>query len=108
MKGPLGQGGLGSRPGPVVIGAPKGLEGLSQGADPSRLRRRFHCSNLRALWGTELAWASMAVPAWTRMLALAYWVLSSATSTSWMRELAAERFSLLTVSWSALKLSRAW
>ena len=36
-----------------------------------------------------LAWANIAVPDCTRMFDFAYWVLSSATSTSMMRELAA-------------------
>ncbi len=49
-----------------------------------------------------LAWANIAVPDCTRMFAFAYSVLSAATSTSMMRELAAVRFSALTLNCSAV------
>ena len=55
-------------------------------------------SKRSTLCGNALAWASIAVPDCTRMFYRAYCVASSATSTSWMRELAAVRFSLLTVN----------
>jgi hypothetical protein len=57
-------------------------------------------SSRRTLLGMALAWANMAVPDWTRMFAFAYCVLSSATSTSMIRELAAVRFSALTLNCS--------
>ena len=58
-----------------------------------RTIRRAQPKRRRADCGLALAWASMAVPAWTRMLYRAKFVLSSATFTSLMRLLAAERLS---------------
>jgi hypothetical protein len=59
-------------------------------------------SRRRTLLGMALACANIAVPDCTRMFDFAYWVLSSATSTSMMRELAAVRFSELTLNCSAV------
>lgn len=61
--------------------------------DGLMLPGKDYWSSFSTVWGTALAWASMDVPDWTRMLALAKRVDSSATSTSRILEMAASRFS---------------
>src|SRR5262245_3823936 len=63
-------------------------------------------SSRKADVGTALAWANMAVPACTRMLYLANCVLSSATSTSLIRLLAAVRLSFNTPNCSLVSVRR--
>jgi len=50
-------------------------------------------SSDRTFWGSWLAWASIAVPAWLRIWFLVMLTVSSAMSTSRMRDSAATRFS---------------
>jgi len=75
------------------------------GPEPSQLTIAYE-SRRKADCGVEFAWANIAVPAWTRMLYLAKFVLSSATSTSLMRLLAAERLSFNTPSCSLVEFKR--
>ena len=74
-------------------GPPEAIRGVSYSGV-------FYPKSRRADCGWAFAWANMAVPDCTNMLYRANWVLSSATSTSLMRLLAAERFVFCTAIWS--------
>ena len=60
---------------------------------------------MRATSGVELAWATMAAEAWTRMLYFAKRVLSAAMSTSTIRPKAASMLDDCLVTLSDAKLS---
>src|SRR6478736_784385 len=80
--------------------------GNHSGPRADGLTRAAYWSSLSAVWALWLAWASMAVPDWTRMFQRASAVLSAATSTSMMRLLADSRLALLTVRTSVAKPRR--
>ena len=62
----------------------------------------------RTLWVAWFAWASMAVPAWERMLFLVKVTISSAMSASRMRDSAALRFSVVTLMLLMVCSNRFW
>ena len=61
---------------------------------------------MSAVFGAILAWARTAAEAWERMLYLAKFVDSSATSTSMILLFAARRFVSVRLRWSSAKLKR--
>ena len=60
------------------------------------------------VWGAEFAWASMAVPAWSRIWSLVKLTISDAMSVSRMRLSEAERFSVVTCRLAMVDWNRFW